>query len=371
MPRSSAWKRFFSGQDLLFTLLMKVGVAASLAALLVRWEVFRKVLFTEVRDSDLKLKLMLFLTPALALGVMLATDRLPLPLRRSDAGGFLPAGLARRTRGRPARRLHGEPSGVPAPRVALDAHGSVAGLVGGLIRQVIPNKEGHLEFWAVHFSERSSLALAICAARSAHVGNAAAGGLCWARTWPAGAGPRHQAAMALLHRRPELVVRRSARAGDHDGRRRSHQDLEQHAHPDESRAASAIAAQGAHGRAFQPDQPSFSVQHAQYGLFVDSLRSRSGAGRGAQAEQYPSPPAAQARDVCAAARRARLRRRLPGHRGGAIRPRQSADLQACGPEHARSVCAQHAPAAHRGKLHQARLWRPSSMAAKSPSALLR
>ena len=60
-----------TSQDLLFTLLLKVGVAASLAALLVRWAVFRKVLFAEVRDSDLKVKLLLFLTPALALGVLL------------------------------------------------------------------------------------------------------------------------------------------------------------------------------------------------------------------------------------------------------------------------------------------------------------
>ena len=43
-------------QDLLFTLLLKVGVAASLAALLVRWAVFRSALYTEVRDSDLKVK---------------------------------------------------------------------------------------------------------------------------------------------------------------------------------------------------------------------------------------------------------------------------------------------------------------------------
>ena len=45
-----------SGKDLLFTLLLKVGAAASLAALLVRSAIFRKVLFTEVRDSDLKVK---------------------------------------------------------------------------------------------------------------------------------------------------------------------------------------------------------------------------------------------------------------------------------------------------------------------------
>src|SRR2546428_4304610 len=60
-----------SFKDLLYTLLLKVGVAASFAALLARWAVFRKVLFTEERDSDKKVKLMIFLTPPLAIGVML------------------------------------------------------------------------------------------------------------------------------------------------------------------------------------------------------------------------------------------------------------------------------------------------------------
>jgi hypothetical protein len=48
-----------SPQVLLFTLLLKVGVAASMAALLARWAVFRRVLYTEVRDSDQKVKLLL------------------------------------------------------------------------------------------------------------------------------------------------------------------------------------------------------------------------------------------------------------------------------------------------------------------------
>jgi hypothetical protein len=48
-----------STQGLLFTLLLKVGVAASMAALLARWAVFRRVLYTEVRDSDQKVKLLL------------------------------------------------------------------------------------------------------------------------------------------------------------------------------------------------------------------------------------------------------------------------------------------------------------------------
>src|SRR3974377_505907 len=58
-------------RELLFTLLLKVGVASSIAALLARWNTFRRVLFTEERDSDQKLKLMLFMAPALIVGVTL------------------------------------------------------------------------------------------------------------------------------------------------------------------------------------------------------------------------------------------------------------------------------------------------------------
>src|SRR5258708_27796398 len=60
-----------SVRDLLFTLLLKVGVASSISALLARWNAFRRVLFTEDRDPDQKLKLMLFMTPALFVGVTL------------------------------------------------------------------------------------------------------------------------------------------------------------------------------------------------------------------------------------------------------------------------------------------------------------
>ncbi len=60
-----------SGQDLVFILVLKVGFAASLAALLVRFSSFRKLLFTEIRDSDQKVMLLLFLAPPLAIGVLL------------------------------------------------------------------------------------------------------------------------------------------------------------------------------------------------------------------------------------------------------------------------------------------------------------
>src|SRR5229473_759395 len=96
-----------SVRDLLFTLLLKVGVASSIAALLARWNTFRRVLFTEDRDPDQKVKLMLFMTPALFVGVTL--------------------------------RLVGGP---PYAFADLSLEGAfLAGLLGGLIRQAIPNKE--------------------------------------------------------------------------------------------------------------------------------------------------------------------------------------------------------------------------------------
>src|SRR5260370_17701608 len=60
-----------SVKDLLFTLLLKVGVASSFAALLARWNTFRPVLFTEERDPDQKLKLMLFMPPPLIFALSL------------------------------------------------------------------------------------------------------------------------------------------------------------------------------------------------------------------------------------------------------------------------------------------------------------
>ena len=51
-------------QELLFALVLKVGFAASLAALLVRFRSFRNLLFTENRDSDQKVNAASFPHPA-------------------------------------------------------------------------------------------------------------------------------------------------------------------------------------------------------------------------------------------------------------------------------------------------------------------
>ncbi len=128
-----------SGRDLVFTLVLKVGFAASLAALLVRFARFRRVLFTEQRDSDQKVLLLLFLTPPLALAVVLRLygyEFFDLTL----AGSFLMGLIG----GRMVGLLGGSMLSLPAfgnhewlatPMAAL------VGLIGGMIRQGLPNTE--------------------------------------------------------------------------------------------------------------------------------------------------------------------------------------------------------------------------------------
>jgi two-component system LytT family sensor kinase len=128
-------------QELLFTLLLKVGVASSIAALLARWNTFRRVLFTEERDADQKFKLMLFLVPALIVGVIL---RLLSPAYRfadlSLEGAFLMGLLGGRVVGPIGGAIITIPALMANEWLAMPA-ASTAGLLGGLIRQVIPDKE--------------------------------------------------------------------------------------------------------------------------------------------------------------------------------------------------------------------------------------
>src|SRR5580658_5621995 len=129
-----------SVRDLLFILVLKVGWAAALAALLVRFRSFRKLVFTENRDSDQKLKLLLFLVPPLAIGVML---RIFGGYRFFDLmleGAFLMGLIG----GRVVGLLGGSLISLPAfgnhewlssPIAAL------VGLIGGVVRESMPEKE--------------------------------------------------------------------------------------------------------------------------------------------------------------------------------------------------------------------------------------
>ena len=129
-----------SGKDLLFLLVLKVGLAGSMAALLARSATFRKVLYTEMRNSEEKMQLLLFLAPTLVLGVLL---RLVGGFRFADLtleGSFLLGILG----GSVAGSIGGAIVSLPAffshewlatPLAVL------AGALGGLIRIALPNKE--------------------------------------------------------------------------------------------------------------------------------------------------------------------------------------------------------------------------------------
>jgi two-component system LytT family sensor kinase len=126
---------------LLFTLLLKVGAAAAISAIVVRSATFRKVLYTEVRDYDLKVKLMFFLTPPLALGVIL---RLIGPAYHfADLmleGAFILGLLGGRVVGPLGGAIISLPAFLGHEWLSMPA-AATAGLVGGLVRQFMPNTE--------------------------------------------------------------------------------------------------------------------------------------------------------------------------------------------------------------------------------------
>jgi two-component system, LytTR family, sensor kinase len=130
-----------SVKELLFTLLLKVGVASSFAALLARWTVLRKVLYTEERTPDQKLKLMFFMAPPLLVGVTLRL--VGQPYRFADLsleGAFLLGLLGGRVVGPIGGAIITIPALIAREWLAMPV-ASAAGLIGGLIRQAIPNKE--------------------------------------------------------------------------------------------------------------------------------------------------------------------------------------------------------------------------------------
>src|SRR5580698_1184127 len=128
-----------SVRDLLFILVLKVGWAAALAALLVRFASFRRLVFNESRNSDQKVMLLLFLTPPLAFGVMLRIfgyNHFDLTFE----GAFLMGLIG----GRIVGLLGGSLISLPAfgnhewlssPLAAL------VGLIAGMVRETMPEKE--------------------------------------------------------------------------------------------------------------------------------------------------------------------------------------------------------------------------------------
>src|SRR2546430_6187463 len=136
----------FSPRDFLFTLLLKVGVAASIAALLARWNTFRRVLFTEERDVDQKLKLMLFMTPPLILGVTLRLVGAPYKFADlSLESAFLMGLLGGRVVGPIGGAIITIPALISHEWLAMPA-ASTAGVLGGAIPPAVSHQEEPREF---------------------------------------------------------------------------------------------------------------------------------------------------------------------------------------------------------------------------------
>ena len=128
-----------SGRDLLFILILKVCWAAALAALLVRFRSFRKLVFTENRDSDQKVMLLLFLTPPLAMGVLLRI----VGYRFFDLtleGSFLMGLIGGRIVGLLGGSLISLPAFGDHEWLSSPMAASV-GLIAGMIREVLPEKD--------------------------------------------------------------------------------------------------------------------------------------------------------------------------------------------------------------------------------------
>jgi two-component system, LytTR family, sensor kinase len=127
-------------KDFLLTLLLKVCWAAALAALLVRFRSFRKLLFTENRDSDQKVMLLLFLTPPLALGIILRIVGQYHFFDLMLEGSFLMGLIG----GRMVGLLGGSLISLPAFGMHEWLSSPVAALVGllaGIVREAMPEKE--------------------------------------------------------------------------------------------------------------------------------------------------------------------------------------------------------------------------------------
>jgi two-component system LytT family sensor kinase len=133
-----------STKDLLFTQMMRVAAAASLAALLARFAAFRRLIFAARRGVRQTVELVLMLALPLAIGVVLRL--FGYLFADISLEGSLLIGLVG---GRAAGLLGGIILSLPAfvhREWLIMPTAAVAGLVGGLVRDLVPDKEAVWNF---------------------------------------------------------------------------------------------------------------------------------------------------------------------------------------------------------------------------------
>ena len=127
-------------QDVVFTLLFRVGVASAMAALIVRFTRFQRVLQEEERTLDERLMFVLLYGPTVALSVL---ARILLRYQATDISleGAVVAGLVG---GRTTGMMVGTMAALPAffnNELLSLPFGMLCGAVGGVLRELCTNKE--------------------------------------------------------------------------------------------------------------------------------------------------------------------------------------------------------------------------------------
>lgn len=127
-------------QNAVFTLLFRIGVASSIAALIARSMNFQRVLQKETRTVDERLLFVLLYGPPVAIGVL---TRILLGYRATDISleGALVAGLVG---GRMVGMMVGTLTALPAffsQELLALPFGALCGAVGGILRELATNKE--------------------------------------------------------------------------------------------------------------------------------------------------------------------------------------------------------------------------------------
>ncbi len=317
------------GGDLLLTLLLHVGTAASICAWLARSAIFPQGAVHRSSATPIrKLKLMLFVTPPLAFGVLLRI--VGQPYRAADLmleGSFLLGLLGGRVVGPLGGSIISLPAFLHHEWLSMPV-AATAGLVGGLIRQALPNTEeiwklGPFTFlstprWLVRVFRRKKVtwemlplgAIVVLELARQALGHATKpqwlfyldGGRSWG--------------FALVLLSTVMAVAVPIKIWNNT---RMEMNLEQHQQLLLKARMDALTAQ---------INPHFLFNTLNTVSVADSLRSGHGARRGDQVEQHSAAAVAQARNLRAAAGGTRLHRRLSGYRSRPLRARQSDHSQA-------------------------------------------